>query len=65
MRISILGTLAILALIGGVSAVVGANSTPDSARSELQLELGDLLFSDERYWEAIVAYDLAKAAYKL
>ena len=60
MRTSILGILAIFALIAGVSTVVKANSTPDSARSELQLELGELLFSDERYWEAIVAYDLAK-----
>lgn len=60
MRTSILGTLAIFALIAGVSTVVKANSTPDSARSELQLELGELLFSDERYWDALVAYDLAK-----
>lgn len=47
-----------LLLAAGVSLVAGAG--PDSARSELQLELGDLLLDDERYWEAIAAYERAK-----
>ena len=32
-----------LALLAALSVIVGAASTPSSARSELQLELGDLL----------------------
>ena len=44
--------------------VIDANSTPASARSEIRLELGDLLFGDERYWEAIVAYERAKEGAK-
>lgn len=54
------GRLCALALVGGLSVAAGA-STPDSARSELQLELADLLLDDERYWEALVAYERAKA----
>ena len=49
-----------LLLAAGVSVVAGSESTPDSARSELQLELGDLLLGDERYWEAMAAYERAK-----
>ena len=59
-RIGARGCLCALALAGALSAAAGASSTPDSARSELQLELGDLLIGDERYWEAIAAYERAK-----
>ena len=61
MPIAARSVLGILALSAGLTVVAVANSTPDSARSELQLELGDLLFSDQRPWEAMVAYDQAKA----
>ena len=54
------GCLCALALAVALSAAAGASSTPDSARSELQLELADLLLGDERYWEAIGAYERAK-----
>ena len=43
-----------------LSVVVGAAGLPSSALSEIQLELGDLLFADERYGEAIPAYRRAK-----
>lgn len=64
MRISGRGLLAVLAVAAGLSVVVGANSTPESARSELQLELADLLHGDNRHWEAIPAYDRAKRGAK-
>ena len=41
--------------------VIDAQSTPASARSEARIQLGDLLLGDQRYWEAIRAYDMAKA----
>ena len=53
-------TLCLFLLAAGVSVVAESESTPDSARSELQLELGGLLLDDERYWDAIRAYELAK-----
>ena len=59
MRIS-LRPACILLIIAAVAVVAGSESTPGSARSELQLELGDLLYGDERYWEALQAYTLAK-----
>ena len=49
-----------LALLAALSVIVGAASTPSSARSELQIELGDLLVQDVRYWESISAYGRAK-----
>ena len=60
MPIHIRHTLCFLLLAAAVSVVAESASTPASARSELQLELGDLLLEDERYWEAIAAYELAK-----
>ena len=47
-----------IALAAALSVVTVAAGS--SARSELQLEFGDLLFEDERYWEAIPAYTRAK-----
>ena len=64
MPIHLRHALCFLLLAAGVSVVAGSESTPDSARSELQLELGDLLLDDERYWDAIVAYELAKPGAK-
>ncbi len=43
-----------------LSVVVGAAGVPSSTRSEIQLELADLLYADERYGEAIPAYLRAK-----
>ena len=59
MRIVFRGLLPTLALAVAVSVVLSA-STSSSARSELQLELGDLLVEDERYWEAIRVFTRAK-----
>ncbi len=59
-RVGVRGGLCVLALAAALSAALGANSTADSARSELQLEIADLLRGDERYWEAIAAYERAK-----
>lgn len=50
----------LLLIAAAVSVVAGAESTTGTARSELQLELGDLLLDDERYWEALEAYTRAK-----
>ena len=54
------GFCSALALATAVSVVLGAASTPSSARSEVQLELGGLLIEDERYWEAIPVFSRAK-----
>ncbi|HIE94370.1 MAG TPA: hypothetical protein EYQ83_16470, partial [Acidobacteria bacterium] len=43
-----------------VPIVIDAQSTSATARSETRLQLGDLLEVDQRYWEAIRIYDLAK-----
>ncbi len=43
-----------------VPIVIDAQSTPTTARSEARVQLGDLLRADQRYWEAIRTYDLAK-----
>ena len=40
--------------------VIGAQSTPTTARSETRIQLADLLAGDQRYWEAIRVYDQAK-----
>lgn len=60
MSIKSLFFLPVLALAAGLSGVMTAQSTPSSARSELQLELGDLLRDDRRYWESILPYERAK-----
>ena len=64
MRAGLRGVVIALAAAAAVPIVIDANSTPASARSEIRLELGDLLFGDERYWEAIVAYERAKEGAK-
>ena len=40
--------------------VIGAQSTPTTARSEIRVQLADLLLGDNRAWEAIRVYDQAK-----
>ncbi|MCY3843450.1 MAG: aspartyl protease family protein [Acidobacteria bacterium] len=60
MRVGLRGVVIALAVAAAAPIVIDANSTPASARSEIRLELGDLLFGDERYWEAIVAFERAK-----
>ena len=64
MRAGLRGVVIALAAAAAAPIVIDANSTPASARSEIRLELGDLLFGDERYWEAIVAYERAKEGAK-
>ena len=64
MRVGLRGVAVALAVAAAAPIVIDANSTPASARSEIRLELGDLLFGDERYWEAIVAYERAKEGAK-
>ena len=64
MRVALRGVAVALAVAAAAPIVIGANSTPASARSEIRLELGDLLFGDERYWEAIVAFERAKEGAK-
>lgn len=59
-RIGMRSGLGVLALTAVLPVAIDAVSTPDSARSAIQIELADLLFDDERYWEAIVAYERAK-----
>jgi len=60
MRVGFRCVLTVLVAIAVFSIVNSAQVTTDPARSELQLEFADLLFSDERYWEAIPAYERAK-----
>ena len=60
MSIGVRGPFPVLALLVVLSVIVDAASTPSSARSELQLELGELLFQDERHWEAISVFGRAK-----
>ena len=57
--IGVRGILLILAVAAATPIVIGAQSTP-SASSEVRLQLADLLFDDERYWEALTAYEGAK-----
>ena len=50
----------VIAAATALGVLASAAVAPSSTRSEIQLEFGDLLFSDERYGEAISAYDRAK-----
>ena len=40
--------------------VIDAQSAPTTARSETRIQLGGLLFGDQRFWEAIQVYEGAK-----
>ena len=55
-------TLVCLVAAGvAIPMVIDAQSTPATARSEARIQLGNLLFDDQRYWEAIPVFDEAKA----
>lgn len=60
MRLTMKGLLLAMSVAAAVPVLTGAQSTPASARSEIRLQLADLLFGDERYWDAIFTYDQAK-----
>ena len=62
--IGVRGFALILAVGAATPMVIDAQSTPASSVSEVRLQLADLLFDDERYWEALAAYDGAKAGAK-
>ena len=53
---------AFLGLAFAVAAplILTAGSTPDAARVETRLQLADLLYGDQRFWEAMTGYDRAK-----
>ncbi len=54
-------TLVFVSAVGiALPVVIDAQSTPTTARSETRVQLGDLLFGDHRFWEAIPVYDQAK-----
>ena len=54
-------TLLFVSAVGiALPVVIDAQSTPTTARSEIRIQLGDLLFGDQRFWEAIRVYDQAK-----
>ncbi len=54
-------TLAFISAVAiALPVVIDAQSTPTTARSETRIQLGDLLFGDQRFWEAIRVYDIAK-----
>ena len=52
----------VVAVAGAIALpiVIGARSTPTTARSETRIQLADLLLGDQRFWEAIRVYDQAK-----
>ena len=52
------GSVVLVALVLALPIVIGAEST--SARSEIRLELAELMVGDARYWEALTLYDRAK-----
>lgn len=60
MRLAARATLLALALGVAGPLILAANSTPDSARVETRLQLADLLYGDQRFWESVEAYDRAK-----
>ena len=60
MRTGLRSLVAAAAVAATIPIVTGADSSPATARSEVQLQLGDLLFGDERYFEAAKAYERAK-----
>ena len=54
----------LVCLVAGAMAlpiVIDAQSTPSTAASETRIQLADLLRGDQRFWEAILVYDQAKA----
>ena len=60
MRLCCRRTFVALAFCIAAPIIIGAESTTDSARSEVRLQLAELLYGDQRYWEALSAYENAK-----
>ena len=60
MSIGLRGWVLALAVAVGASIAIQASVSSDSARSEIRLQLADLLFGDERYWDSLDAYNRAK-----
>ena len=60
MRFGYRTTFVALAFCVALPIIIGAESTADSARSAVRLQLADLLYGDQRYWEALSAYENAK-----
>jgi tetratricopeptide (TPR) repeat protein len=53
---------AVTAIVAAGSFVIRADVTPSSQASEIQLQLGDLLFSEGRFLDSLDAYKLALKA---
>jgi tetratricopeptide (TPR) repeat protein len=51
--------VAVSAIVAAASLVIRADMTPSSQASEIQLQLGDLLFSEGRFSDSLEAYRLA------
>ncbi len=60
MRLGYRRTFVALAFSVAVPIIIGAESNTDSARTEVRLQLAELLYGDQRYWEALSAYENAK-----
>ena len=60
MRLTARTLVFVLAVAMALPIVIDAQSTPTTARSETRIQLGDLLFGDRRFWEAIPVYNQAK-----
>ncbi len=60
MRLSLRTVGMVMASVLAVQVFLGAQLGPDTARSETRLQLANLLFDDQRYWEAIPVFDDAK-----
>jgi tetratricopeptide (TPR) repeat protein len=50
------GVVAAAAVVAAASLVIRADVTPSSQASEIQLQLGDILFSEGRYLDSLDAY---------
>src|SRR3954451_19231824 len=62
---SALRVAAASALVAAASFVIRADATPPSQTSEIQLQLGDLLFSEGKYLDSLDAYRNALKAASL
>jgi cytochrome c-type biogenesis protein CcmH/NrfG len=51
-----LGVVAASAVVAAASLVIRADVTPSSQASEIQVQLGDVLFSEGRYLDSLDAY---------
>ena len=60
MKLAVRTLVFVVAAAIALPIVIDAQSTSTTARSEIRIQLGDLLFGDQRFWEAIRVYDQAK-----